>query len=105
MFKFFITFFQMPWFPVYTRSGQVSASIELLSSDIVLSEQQLEALTQFHHFVFADVLHLVKDPMEYQPDQADFGCLVVPLNGRRSLKLICGIYTDIDNLYILNNEN
>ena len=73
---------QMPRFPVYTRSGQVSASVDLLTSDMVLSEEEIAQLSKFHHFIFLDVLHLIKDPMDFDIDKSEFGCLVVPLNGK-----------------------
>ena len=77
----------MPNFPVYTRSGEVTASVDLLCSDLVLSEMEISNLLRFHHFVFSGVLHLEKDPMEFNPDQAEYGCVVVPLNGERVVVL------------------
>ncbi|GFS16244.1 endoribonuclease Dicer [Elysia marginata] len=78
---------QMPDFPVYTRSGEVTASVDLLCSDMSLSEVEISSLLQFHHFVFSGVLHLEKDPMEFNPEQAEYGCVVVPLNGKEELKI------------------
>ncbi|GFO41771.1 endoribonuclease dicer [Plakobranchus ocellatus] len=78
---------QMPSFPVYTRSGEVTASVDLLSSDLVLSEAEISRLLKFHHFVFSGVLHLEKDPMEFNPEQAEFGCVVVPLNGEENVQI------------------
>ncbi|RUS80555.1 hypothetical protein EGW08_011695 [Elysia chlorotica] len=73
---------QMPNFPVYTRSGEVTASVDLLSSEVVLSDSEISRLLKFHHFVFSGVLHLEKDPMEFNPEQTDYACVVVPLNGK-----------------------
>ena len=70
----------MPLFPVYTRSGEVSVSIDLLTSDLVLTNSQLDRLHIFHRFAFANVLRLEKDPMDYIPEEAAVGYLVVPVN-------------------------
>ncbi|XP_012942349.1 endoribonuclease Dicer [Aplysia californica] len=78
---------QMPSFPVYTRSGEVTSSVDMLTSDLILSEEEISQLLKFHHFVFSDVLHLIKDPMEFDPLKADFGCIIVPLNGSQDLTI------------------
>ncbi|KAH9519444.1 Endoribonuclease Dicer [Bulinus truncatus] len=72
----------MPYFPVYTRSGEVTASIDLLQDNIVCSEEEITQLSKFHHFIFSGVLHLEKDPMEFNPVNAECGYLIVPLNGK-----------------------
>nr|KAG5691629.1 hypothetical protein BaRGS_023800 [Batillaria attramentaria] len=69
----------VPSFPVYTRSGEVTVVMELLRK-AHYSEEQLEKLRGFHHFVFSSVLHLEKDPMLFSPDAADIGFIIVPLN-------------------------
>ncbi|KAK6999788.1 endoribonuclease Dicer [Biomphalaria glabrata] len=71
----------MPYFPVYTRSGEVTVSIDLIQ-DIICSEEEILRLSKFHHFVFSGVLHLEKDPMDFDYVKADCGYLVVPLNGK-----------------------
>lgn len=84
MLVFFVLFSQMPHFPVYTRSGEVTVSIDLLQSDVIFSKDEISRMLKFHHFVFSGVLHLEKDPMEFNPESADYGCIIVPLNGKRS---------------------
>ena len=54
-------------------------SLDLLGAQTLVAEQ-LQKLTDFHHFVFSSVLHLEKDPMVFCPDSADIGMLIVPLN-------------------------
>ena len=71
--------FQVPSFPVYTRSGEVTVSLDLLDKRHY-SKEELEKLTSFHHFVFSSVLHLEKDPMVFSPEAATIGFLIVPLN-------------------------
>ena len=70
---------QVPYFPVYTRSGEVSVSIDILKSDHVFTVEQLDRLKMFHKYLFANVLRLEKDPMDYVPDEAIVGYLVVPV--------------------------
>nr|QOW64961.1 hypothetical protein [Lymnaea stagnalis] len=72
----------MPYFPVYTRSGEVTASIDLQQTDLICSEDEINRLLNFHHFVFSGVLHLEKDPMEFDCVNADCGYIIVPLNGK-----------------------
>lgn len=70
----------MPSFPVYTRSGEVSVSIVIVKSDLVMTETQLDRLKIFHRYLFANVLRLEKDPMDYIPEEAVLGYLIVPVN-------------------------
>ncbi|XP_071160069.1 endoribonuclease Dicer-like [Mytilus edulis] len=74
-----VTIPQVPEFPVYTRSGEVTTSIELLTSDVCYSQEELERLSKFHRFVFSNVLRLEKDPMIFSPNQAELGYLIIPL--------------------------
>ncbi|XP_064603433.1 endoribonuclease Dicer-like isoform X2 [Liolophura sinensis] len=71
---------RVPLFPVYTRSGEVTVSIELVSTDIVVTQEQLDQLLVFHTFVFSNVLRLEKDPMEFSADPMNTSYVVVPLN-------------------------
>lgn len=73
-------FYKVPTFPVYTRSGEVTASIDVLSSNFPVSSEELRRLRDFHRFTFTNVLRLEKDPMEFCPDEGDLGYLIVPLN-------------------------
>ncbi|OWF53355.1 endoribonuclease Dicer-like [Mizuhopecten yessoensis] len=70
----------IPTFPLYTRSGEVTVSLDLLRSGTSFTEEELARLQEFHRFVFTEVLRLEKDPMEFQPDQADLGYCIIPLN-------------------------
>ncbi|XP_053212682.1 endoribonuclease Dicer-like [Panonychus citri] len=67
-------------FPVYTRSGEVIVSMKATAEKIKFDEDQIEKLKQFHRFTFNDVLHLVKDPMVYDPIGAPSTILIVPVN-------------------------
>ncbi|KAK3597389.1 hypothetical protein CHS0354_040114 [Potamilus streckersoni] len=78
----------IPSFPVYTRSGEVTVSIDLLCSDLILKEEELKKLQYFHMFLFSNVLHLEKDPMEFCPEKALQGYLLLPLNTNRDSSLL-----------------
>ncbi|KAL3873454.1 hypothetical protein ACJMK2_036569 [Sinanodonta woodiana] len=78
----------IPSFPVYTRSGEITVSIELLHSDLILKEEELKKLQYFHKFLFSNVLHLEKDPMEFCPEKASQGYLLLPLNTDEDPSLI-----------------
>ncbi|CAG5135844.1 unnamed protein product, partial [Candidula unifasciata] len=78
---------QVPNFPVYTRSGEVTVSIDLYQNNLILSEEEVSRLLMFHHFVFSGVLHLEKDPMEFDPQKAECGLIIVPLYGKGKLEI------------------
>jgi endoribonuclease Dicer len=67
-------------FPVFTRSGEVTVSINILSREVALKKEELDKLKIFHMFLFSNVLRLEKDPMDFFPDCSTMGFLVVPLN-------------------------
>lgn len=71
---------QIPHFPVYTRSGEVTISIELRKSDFTLSLQQLELITRLHQYIFSHILRLEKPALEFIPSAADSAYCVLPLN-------------------------
>ena len=54
-------------------------SVDILQSDLVFSADQLERLKVIHRYLFASVLRLEKDPMDFIPDEAVVGYLVVPV--------------------------
>lgn len=72
--------FQIPHFPVYTRSGEVTISIELLKSGFTLSSSQLELITRLHQYIFSHILRLEKPALEFRPTEADSAYCVLPLN-------------------------
>lgn len=73
-------FWKVPTFPVYTRSGEVNASIDLLNCNVSLSSEELRRLREFHRFTFTNVLRLEKDPMEFCSEKSELGYLIVPLD-------------------------
>lgn len=71
---------KIPHFPVYTRSGEVTISIELQKSGFSLTAAQLDLITRLHHYIFSHILRLEKPALEFKPSQADSAYCVLPLN-------------------------
>ena len=80
----------MPRFPVFTRSGEVTTSLDLITKEVTFTEVELSRITDFHHFVFSQVLRLEKEPMRFDQDRAESGYFILPLN-----KGLCSILTII----------
>uniref|UniRef100_A0A8C7MGP6 ribonuclease III n=1 Tax=Oncorhynchus kisutch TaxID=8019 RepID=A0A8C7MGP6_ONCKI len=71
---------RIPHFPVYTRSGEVTISIELQKAGFTLSAIQLNLITRLHQYIFSHILRLEKPVLEFKPTQADSAYCVLPLN-------------------------
>uniref|UniRef100_A0A672QYG8 ribonuclease III n=1 Tax=Sinocyclocheilus grahami TaxID=75366 RepID=A0A672QYG8_SINGR len=71
---------RIPHFPVYTRSGEVTISIELQKSGFTLSVEQLELITRLHQYIFSHILRLEKPALEFKPVEADSAYCILPLN-------------------------
>ncbi|XP_066531976.1 endoribonuclease Dicer isoform X1 [Hoplias malabaricus] len=71
---------RIPHFPVYTRSGEVTISIELQKSGFSLRAAQLELITRLHQYIFSHILRLEKPALEFRPTEADSAYCVLPLN-------------------------
>ncbi|XP_045470620.1 endoribonuclease Dcr-1 [Harmonia axyridis] len=65
-------------FPIFTRSGEVSVDLELCSSNIILSLEQISQLREFLNYTFTRVLRLQKYLMLFNPDASLNSYLVVP---------------------------
>ena len=72
-------FHQVPLFPVFTRSGEVTVSIDLVREGVTFTQSEMRRFEGFHKFVFSRVLRLDKDPMLFLPTDAPYSCLVVPV--------------------------
>lgn len=71
---------RIPHFPVYTRSGEVTISIELQKSGFKLTAAQLDLITRLHQYIFSHILRLEKPALEFKPIMADSAYCVLPLN-------------------------
>ncbi|KAL3280298.1 hypothetical protein HHI36_017788 [Cryptolaemus montrouzieri] len=65
-------------FPIFTRSGEVSVDLELCSSSIILTSEQVTYLREFLNYTFTSVLRLQKYLMLFNPDASRNSYLVVP---------------------------
>ena len=75
----FLLCLKVPEFPVFTRSGELTVSINLIKK-IRFSREELDACWEFHHFVFQRVLRVEKDPMVFKPEESKASYIVVPLH-------------------------
>ncbi|XP_075398675.1 endoribonuclease Dicer-like [Tenrec ecaudatus] len=71
---------QIPHFPVYTCSGEVTIFIELKKSGFTLSIQMLELISRLHQYIFSHILRLEKPALEFKPTDADWAYCILPLN-------------------------
>ncbi|XP_054651562.1 endoribonuclease Dicer isoform X1 [Dunckerocampus dactyliophorus] len=71
---------RIPHFPVYTRSGEVTISIELQKSGFTLASAQLDLITRLHQYIFSHILRLEKPALEFKPTCADSAYCILPLN-------------------------
>ncbi|XP_057715845.1 endoribonuclease Dicer isoform X3 [Corythoichthys intestinalis] len=71
---------RVPHFPVYTRSGEVTISIELLKSGFNLTATELDLIIRLHQYIFSHILRLEKPALEFKPTLADSAYCVLPLN-------------------------
>ena len=77
----------VPAFPIYTRSGEVLVTVELVKDQIHLSAMQLSLLYKFHMFTFSSVLRLEKYPMVFSADAAQHCVVVAPLTNTSPLAI------------------
>ena len=74
-----IFYVQVPEFPVFTRSGEVTVRLELSVKNVKYTQAEVERFERFHHFLFSRVLRLDKEPMQFEPKEAPGCCLVLPV--------------------------
>lgn len=90
---------------MYTRSGEVTISIELKKSGFTLSLQMLELITRLHQYIFSHILRLEKPALEFKPTDADSAYCVLPLNvGKKDPDSKVFLYTSLKMKLLLNNE-
>ena len=70
---------QVPEFPVFTRSGEVTVRLDLAAEGVTFSKAEVERFERFHHFLFSRVLRLDKEPMMFAPSDAPASPLVLPV--------------------------
>lgn len=92
---------KVPCFPVFTRSGEVTVSIDLVADDVSLSEVELDRLFCFHRFIFNHVLRLEKSPMTFDPERAKASYIVGPVNKDSSGRTVL----DWDFITLIENSS
>ncbi|VDM08015.1 unnamed protein product, partial [Wuchereria bancrofti] len=75
---------KVPSFPLFLRQGRMQANIFLVKSRLLVDTQMLELLKAFHHYLFDNVLRLVKGGLVFVPDKAPVNVLIVPLRRERN---------------------
>ena len=58
----------------------MAVSVDPLTSDLVVTSEQLAQLQRFHSCIFAEVLRLEKPNLAYDPDKAEANYVIVPLD-------------------------
>nr|XP_006824151.1 PREDICTED: LOW QUALITY PROTEIN: endoribonuclease Dicer-like [Saccoglossus kowalevskii] len=69
----------IPSFPVYTRSGKVTVSMELASSGLRIPKDKVIQIRKFHKCIFSEVLRLEKPSMKFDPAKSLSKYYIVPL--------------------------
>lgn len=66
-------------FPVFTRSGEVMISVELVKDNFRLTNEQVQDLRTFHEYTFSKVLRLERYPTVFKPENSPFTVLLAPV--------------------------
>lgn len=67
-------------FPIFTRSGEVKVSLQLIRKDVVLDVAQLDKINNFINYTFTNVLRLRKNLMLFDPDATENSFFIVPVS-------------------------
>lgn len=66
-------------FPIFTRSGEVKVSLQLIRGNVTLDKDQLEKVNNFINYTFTNVLRLRKYLMLFDPEAVENSFFVVPV--------------------------
>ncbi|CAH1964499.1 unnamed protein product [Acanthoscelides obtectus] len=83
-------------FPIFTRSGEVSVGLKLISKKLILTEDQIQKIREFVNYTFTSVLRLQKYLMLFDPDSSSNDYLIAP-----TLKTESGIKVDWDFIQVI----
>ncbi|KAK3931803.1 Endoribonuclease Dcr-1 [Frankliniella fusca] len=70
-------------FPIFTRSGEVSISLELNPEPVKLTDTHVEKIVTFLNYTFTNVLRLQKYLMMFDPHAAENSYFIVPTRKER----------------------
>lgn len=65
-------------FPIFTRSGEVKVSLELVTTGIELTEEQISKINLFINYTFTNVLRLQKYLMLFDPSATENCFFIIP---------------------------
>lgn len=71
-------------FPIFTRSGEVKVSLELIKENVTLNDDQLEKINNFINYTFTNVLRLRKYLMLFDPEAIENSFFVIPVTRDKS---------------------
>ncbi|VDM39187.1 unnamed protein product [Toxocara canis] len=91
----------IPSFPVFLRQGRMQANIFLAKSTLQVDAEMMELLKAFHHYIFDNVLRLVKGGLAFVPEKAPVSILIVPLRRERN-ELTNQVDFKLDYTYVRN---
>ena len=66
-------------FPIFTRSGEVKVSLQLIRENVQLDDVQLDKVNNFLNYSFTNVLRLRKYLMLFDPEAVENSFFVVPV--------------------------
>lgn len=72
-------------FPIFTRSGEVSVSLDLSPKKVELTASQNEKVVAFLNYTFSSVLRLQKHLMIFSPESAENSYYIVPVKKKPDL--------------------
>lgn len=85
-------------FPIFTRSGEVKVSLQLISADVTLDEDQLQKINTFINYTFTNVLRLRKYLMLFDPEAVENSFFVVPvIHNQESIEVDWNFLSTIQN--------
>lgn len=66
-------------FPIFTRSGEVKVSLQLIKENVTLDDDQLGKVNNFINYTFTNVLRLRKYLMLFDPEAVENSFFVIPV--------------------------
>ncbi|XP_059486205.1 endoribonuclease Dcr-1 [Neocloeon triangulifer] len=74
-------------FPIFTRSGEVSVSLDICPDKVELTSEQSEKVVAFLNYTFSSVLRLQKHLMIFSPESAENSYYIVPVKKKPRLQV------------------
>ncbi|CRL07309.1 CLUMA_CG020288, isoform A [Clunio marinus] len=71
-------------FPIFTRSGEVKVSLQLIRESVTLDVDQLDKINNFINYTFTNVLRLRKYLMLFDPEAYENSFFVIPVTRKKT---------------------